>query len=270
MKFKILISAIFLVGLFCHSCLAQQWRKDRYDTRWLPITDTEIERQVQANSQDAVALYRLFDQARYQHKQQPYFAALQALKKKQPKNGVVLATHCAVLMDSNALYGFGQFKFQVDPKEGNAQTIERNIEVAKVLAPKLWLTFLVEADIAFFTNGDRLEGTKQAVKLCRQAVELEPDLTYTNEKLGYYLSNLAREQKTSYEEATRFYKKAQQTAPVNCDAGFLLLNVYRFYKPNPAEAKKAAQFVLSTIPPSVKLTTREQQFLIKQGVTPPQ
>lgn len=270
MKSKVLLAiALATAASLCHSASAQQWRRDRYDTRWLPITDQELQQQVSAGARDAVALYRLWGRARYQYKQETYFSALRKLKQEQPQNGVALATYCAVLMDSNTMYGFGQFKFRTDPDEGSIEDIRRNLEKAKALAPKLWLNYMTEADVALLSNGNRAEATEEATRLCIKAVHLAPNLSFTNMKLGYALGNLAREQKSSRSRSARFYKMAQKMTPVNSDPGFLLLNVYRFYAPNPAEARQAGRAVLATIPPQVKLSTRQRAFLAKQGIKAP-
>ncbi len=262
---------LLMFALSLKTASAQQWRTDRYDPRWLPTTNKEVARQVRvfSNNRDAVSLYRLYDRARYQRKEPAYFSALQEMKRNQPKNGVVLATYCAVLMDANQLYGFGQYRFKAQPGEGSVQNIERNLAVAKKLEPKLWLILLTEADIANFSNGNDLEGTQNAVNLCREAVRLAPNLSFTHQKLGYWLVNLARVRKMSNKDAVESYKKAQRLRPIDADTNFLLMNVYRFYEPNKVEARKTADAVLATIPPSVKLNAKMKQFLLKQGVTPP-
>lgn len=271
MKIKLVAITLLMVGLCWNSCTAQQWRAERYDPRWLPITDAEMRKQVRANARDAVALYRLYDRARYQYKEQPYFSALRKLTQEQPKNGAVLSMYCAVLMRSNVLYGFGQFRFQVDADEGGVENISRNLEKAKKLAPKLWLNPITEAYLTLFNGaGDDRERGQNAVALCRYAVRLAPHLSYTNKELGYALVNLTTyNKKAGFSEAVRYYKKAQSLSPANCDASFLLLNVYRFEVPNKTEAAKAAKAVLATIPPNVKLSEKLRQFLAKQGVTVP-
>ncbi len=268
------ITRLLVVGLLSltiRAANAQQWRIDRYDSRWLPITDKEMEREVRvfSNNRDTVSLYRLYDRARYQRKEPSYFSTLKQIKRDNPQNGVVLATYCAVLMDANQLYGFGQYRFKADKGEGSVDNIQRNLAVAKKLEPRLWLILLTEADIAECSNGDRKEGTQNAVNLCREAVRLAPSISFAHERLGYWLVNLAGLRKQSYAEAVESYKKAQTLRPINCDASFLLMNVYRYYEPNPAQARKTAQVVLTTIPPNVKLDAKMRQFLLKQGVTPP-
>jgi len=46
--------------------------------------------------------------------------------------------------------------------------------------------------------------------------------------------------------------------------------VYRYYAPNKAEAKRAEQAVLATIPLGLKLSARLQQFLARQGIVVPE
>ncbi len=270
MGLKGFIAIVLLMApLLSRSAWGQQWRTDRYDTRWLPITDDELKRQVRAGARDAVALYRLWDRARYQYKQESYFSTLRSLTREQPANGVALATYCAVLMDSNMLAGFGQFKFRTEPGEGTIEHIRRNLQKAKTLAPKLWLIYTVEADIALVTIADRNKATEQAVKLCYKAVHLAPRLSFPYMKLGYALGNRAAQGKAKRSQSARYYRIALKMAPVTTDPGFLLLNIYRFYTPNPVEARKAAQAVLKTIPPQVKLSERQRRFLAKQGVNVP-
>lgn len=265
------VFSVLLLSLCFQTVNAQQWRTDRYDSRWLPITDKETAREVRvfSSNRDAVSLYRLYDRARYQHKEPSYFSTLQEMRRKEPKNGVVLATYCAVLMDANQMYGFGQYRFKAEPGEGSVQNIERNLAVAKKLEPKLWLILLTEADIADFSNGNELEGTQNAVELCREAVKLAPTLSYTQQRLGYWLVNYAHKRRLPCAEAVKSYKKAQMLRPINCDASFLLMNVYRYYEPNPSQARKTAQAVLATIPPNVKLDAKMRQFLLKQSITLP-
>ncbi len=268
-KIQLYLALILAFNISASLCFAQQWRQDRYDPRWLPITNAEITRQTLSNANDAVALYRLYETARYQHKQQPYFSALQKLKREQPQNGVVLATYCAVLMDSNTLYGFGQFKFKVDPKEGTIDSIKSNLVIAKRLSPKLWIIPFVEADVAGFSNGNVIEGAEKTILLSRKAIELAPTLSYPQMKLGYWLVSDAMQKKADRAASVPFYKKAQTLLPVNSDASFLLLNVYRFYAPNPAEARKVGQQLIATIPPQARSSKETKQRLIKQGIKPP-
>lgn len=266
MKMNVFFSAILILCLLCNSCFAQQWRKDRYDTRWLPITDAEMTRQVKSSSHDAVALYRLFDRARYQHRQKSYFATLKQLKQQQPNNGVVLATYCAVIMESNTLYGFGQWKFDLKPQDGTASAIQKELARAEKLEPKLWLIPLVKAELVFVGYADRVKASQQAISLSRKAVALAPNLSFTHEKLGYYLVNLAQEKNSSYSDAVQSYEKAQKLLPVDSDASFLLLNISGANSATNAKAQKA---VLAGIPSSVKLTSKQRQFLQKQGVSVP-
>lgn len=269
---KFIYSTVILgFGLCLHTANAQQWRTDHYDSRWIPITDKEVARQVRvfSDNRDAVSLYRLYDRARYQHKEPTYFSTLKQMKSKNPKNGIVLATYCAVLMEANQIYGPEQYRFKFNRGEGNVQNIERNLAIAKKLEPTQWLIPLTEADIAEASNGDRKEGTQTAINLCREAVRLAPNISFTHQRLAYWLCNLAGLNKQPCKEAVKSYKKAQSLRPINCDTSFLLMNVYRYYEPNKVEAQKTAKVILSTIPPNVKLNEKMRNFLIKQGVTPP-
>ena len=248
---------------------SQQGHSDQYDTRWLQIENEEISQQVAKNSRDAVALWQLWWRTVYQDKQPVYFAALKSLKNKQPENGVALAVYCAVLMESNASYGFGQFKFKVEPHEGDIDSIRKVLAKAKKLEPKLWIVYTTEGQIALFSNGNQVEGAKKYVNACREAVQLAPHISYANLKLGYALSNLAGLTDESYSEAVKFYRKAQKLKPVDAGPSFLLLNVFRYYTPNKLEAKKAEQSVLATIPPNTKLSPKSRQILESQKITPP-
>lgn len=259
----ILLTAISAV------CYAQNWKTTKFDRAWLPISSVQMKAQVERNSNDAVGLYYIWHQDEFQHQQQAFFSALEDLRRTQPKNGVLMAMRCAVIEDSVFK---GVPPFQISAQEWSSVPLHRNnLETAKKLSPGLWLNYLTEAKLISWEQGSGVNPKviQQQVQLCRKAVSKAPALSFTNNQLAGYLATLSHYNKASDAEAISLYRKAQQATPRICGPSFGLLFHYRFNKPNKIEAQKAQKSVLATIPPSIKLTAKQRQFLQKQGVSVP-
>lgn len=252
-----------------HTALAQSWKAAKYDTAWIPITEAEVAKQVRENHKDAVGLWQLWRRAQFQKQEQSYFSALEQLRKQEPKNGVLDAVRCGVIETSILSKGFPQFKI-AQAEWASSEQRRAELEKAKKAAPNLWLNLLNEAILISWEQGSGIDPkvVKQQVTLAGKAVALAPNLSFTNNALAGYLSNLSRRGQNSDKEAIQFYRKAQQAAPINAGPSFGLHFHYLYNKPDKDAAKKAEHEVLATIPPSVKLTPRLKQFLVKQGVTP--
>lgn len=271
-----MLKKFFLIVCLCRvivtssMAVAQSWQNTKCDTVWLPISSSEIKQQVRQNATDAVGLYQLWRRAQFQQQEQTFFSTLEQMQKEQPRNGVLLAVRCAMIEDSIMAKGYPQFK--VAQKEwAPVQQRRVPLEVAKKMAPKLWLNYLTEAKLISWEQGSGIEPKviRQQVSLCQKAVALAPALSFTNDALARYLSNLSRHTRQGDVEAIKYYRKAQQLVPGNCDPSFGLIFHYRYNKPNSVERKKAEQAVLATIPPGLKLSPRLRQFLAKQGISAP-
>ena len=270
MKAKLFFVIAIIVTCLQVACDAQQWRADRYDSRWIPITSAQMSKEVKANAQDEIALYRLWWRAIYQDQQEAYFSSLRQIKLTQPKNGKALSVYCSVLMESNRLYGVGFYKFRVNPQEGTREQIRQNLSKAEALSPKLWLNPLTEADfILVFNTVSQDEISQAVISLCRESVRRAPQLSFPNARLGHALANESMAKKKGYGEAIRFYKKAQSLLPVTASPSFLLLYVNRSYAPNSVEAAKALQAIAKTIPPGTNLSARTKQLMAKQNIVLP-
>jgi len=115
---------------------AQSWKTTKHDAAWLPITTTEIQRQVGLNANDAVGLYYLWHRAQFQHQQPAYFSSLETLREKQPKNGVLMTMRCAVIEDS--IFN-GVRPIALPTQEWTTLEHRANLETAKRMSPSLWL-----------------------------------------------------------------------------------------------------------------------------------
>ncbi len=268
MPIKLCLAALFLTLLLFGDVNAQPRKVAVYDSAWLPISATEVQRQVGLNAKNVVGLYSLWRHADFQHQQQTYFSALEKLREAQPKNGILMAMRCAAIEDS-IFRGTRPIALLTD--EWTTLDRRANLEAAKKMSPSLWLNYLSEANLITWEQGSGVDPkvVSQQIRLCRVAIKLAPNLSFTNNAMGGYLSTLSRRGNTSDAGAIRYYRKAQQLAPRICDPNLGLVFHYRYNKPNAAERVKAQKAVLATIPPGTKLAPHLRQFLLKQGITPP-
>jgi len=264
MKIRSLMVILYLVVTVAgHNSWAQQWQQERYDIRWIPITEPEVERQVRANSKDAVALYRLWWRARYQDKKEAYFNALRTLKEQQPGNAVALSTYCAVLVDCR---DYGRTPSEQGMSDFGTQRVRELLEQAKKLDPSLWMNYFAESKLVVYDNSPSVR-TVQQLKAARKAYALAPQLSYTNTQLGYaLLSEAMAHDRRLIDSAISIYKRAQHLKPVDSGPSFLLLNVHRYVSPNRSEEQKTVRTLLSTIPPGVKLNAKLQRLLVQYKI----
>ncbi len=260
-------TALLFTFVLLRSVNAQSWKTTKYDAAWLPISATEVQRQVGLNAKDAVGLYYLWHRVQFQHQEQAYFSALDKLRQEQPKNGVLMTIRCAAIEDCIPK---GVRPFSLPTQEWTTLERRANLETAKKVSPALWLNYLTEASLLTWEQGSGVEPKiiSQQVRLCRTAIRLAPSLSFTNNAMTGYLSTLSFEKHEDDAGAIRYYRKAQQSAPRICGPSFGLAFHYRYNKPNAAERVKAQKAVLATIPPGIKLSPRLRQFLLKQGITP--
>lgn len=263
------LAALFLTLLLFGDVNAQPRKVTKYDSAWLPISATEVQRQVGLNAKNVVGLYSLWRHADFQHQQQTYFSALEKLREAQPKNGILMAIRCAVIEES-AFRGVPPFAISSE-EWSHLERRRANLETAKKMLPSSWLNYLTEAKLISWEQGSGVEPKviSQQVLLCRTAIKTAPMLPFTNNAMAGYLSTLSRQGKIGDAGAIRYYHKAQQLLPCICDPSLGLVSHYRYNKPNATERVKAQKAVLATIPPGTKLTANLRQFLLKQGITPP-
>lgn len=252
--------------MFSTAAFAQSWKTQPFDIRWQSITDAEMTKAVETESNDAVALYRLWWAAIYQQKQEAFFSQLRKLKDSDPKNGVVLTVYCAVLEDCLHYGDMGKYQFSRTEKEKDPDYLISELEKAQKLEPQLWMVYTTNADLVLLTKGPASVAAQEAVKLCRKAVTLAPDISYVHQKLGYALCAEAMSNKTAYTEAISEYEKASVQYPKDAGTGFLLRNAYKFYEPSEEKAGGAANYVLGTIPPGTELPLRLKKMLERQGI----
>lgn len=267
---RCLLRAMLLQVVLASSALAQNPKVAKYDTAWVPISSADLNRQIKTSTKDAAGLYQLWRRAQFQGQEQPFFSTLEQLRKEQPHNGTLLAMRCAMIEDS--IMSKGHPQFQIAQEEwARVERRRAAVDAAKKMAPLLWLNYVTEAKLISWEQGSGVDPKviKQQVSLCRVAVKLAPNLSFTNNSLGGYLSILSREEKYREVEVLRCYRKAQHLMPRNCGPSFGLIHYYRYNKPNVVERRKAEQAVLATIPPRLKLGTRQKQFLVKQGIVSP-
>lgn len=236
--------------------------QERYDSRWIPISASEIQRQVRLNSDDPVKLYQLWWRSIYQRQKAPYFKALYDLKQRQRNNAVVISTYCSVLLESRENFGLPPSK--LGQKDYDLDNIRAMLQRAKELSPRLWSVYNAEASLALF----EADSDKKRFKAAQKAYKLAPLVSFTNQTLGYAYVNLSGDNRDGQymNEAIFYYKRAQNLSPTNVGVRFLLLNVHRYYKPNPVEAKKAEKAILATIPPSVVLKPHLVQLLMRYKI----
>ena len=273
LSLTILACCICVSAQLSQSAPAQSTSTTTDSTFWSPISGTEVPSQVRQNSKNALALHQLWWRARLHSSVWYYVLAVRDLTRSEPKNAVALAAYSDALMDCFQNYQTSASYKKARADLGNDLSIagiRALLEKAKKLDSEQWLIWITESKMVPYEGNGWTTLGERAEKAARRAVEISNN-SLTNLQLAYVLQMRAvwDYDKSYIDKAITVAKRAQTMKPLNPEPSLLLLSIYRDQKKNTAEAKKAQQAILATIPTGVTLSDKAKAFLRKKNVPVP-
>lgn len=240
---------------------------------WLPISGPETQKTVRANSKNVLALHQLWWRARLQGSTWYYVLALRDLSKSEPKNAVALAAYSDALLDCFQNYQASASYKKAKADLGNELSIAGIrvlLEKAKKLDAEQWLIWMTESKMVPYEGSSWTTLGERAEKAARRAVEINSN-SLTNTQLAEVLQLRATwdYDKSYIDKAIIVAKRAQAMKPVDPRPSFVLLSIYRDQKKNAAEAQKAQQAILATIPAGITLSEKAKAYLREKAVSAP-
>jgi hypothetical protein len=243
---------------------AQNWKKAKYDSAWLPISKAQLQNEIRKNANDATGLFQLWRRARYQKLTQPAFDTFRVLKDQQPKNANVLAMYCMAI--ELRLTEEGKPRFNANPRELTVEARRVAILKAKSLNPMLWLAYAAQGRFEYNTT---IFDVDDQVRIYKKALSVAPNISFTNVDYADALKNQALQKNLSYNTAISYIKKAQRLAPISSESSLALILTYRYRVPDKAKEKQASKDYLATIPPGLRLSSKRRKWLAQWGVIVP-
>lgn len=228
----------------------------KFDQQYEPIQPQELQHKLLGAGNDSVQLYDLIRQADTQGQITLAYETLDKMKHDDPQNAVVLAAFC---LASRMLAGDYSLPSEKHHDISASQENAYEIALAKAykINPKLWLTYAVE--------GHRLLGSFEDMKvlhLLTTAVKLAPGISYTHTLLGSAYAIYGTPYH-SFPQAEKEFLLAKNLKPISAYNADSLFDIYDLRMPNREKAKKAKQYLLSTLPPNFKINPIFQARLAK-------
>lgn len=232
--------------LLCNLACRCQTDTPNCDQALLPMPPSTLKMALLDSKNDSVRMYDLIRRGDKQKQSDLVYDILNALRKKEPNNAVVQAAYCFAYRVAEGDYDGPGFRGKAFTNLDDQHYLNALTKAYK-LNPKLWLTYAVEGhSLITSPYSDR-----KALYLLKTAVKLAPDISYTHTLLGdayavYYTPF------QSFQKAEAQYITAQHLQPISSHNADALFDLYDVRIRNTAKARKAKEYLLSTVPTNYK------------------
>ena len=240
MHLTMAISILIFIGSVSFS----QSLQPNYDQEFLPIQSKTLELDLLNANDDPERMYSLIRRGDEQMHTDLVYNTLDAMRKEEPDNAVVLAAYCFAFKIAEGDYAAPGQQVRtftnLDHDHYSAALLR-----AYRINPNLWLPYAVEGHSLMTSPYE----DRKALYLLKTAVKLAPDISYTHTLLGNAYSVYDTPYQ-SFKKAAYQYELARHLHPVSAHNADSLFDLYDVRIPNHEKAKEAKQYLLSTVPPN--------------------
>ena len=236
----------------------------KYDTAWLPISESQLKKSLASAGNSPVTMFQLIRRAVISERQDALYLTLKSLAQPELDAGQIKhPVFVAAYVDSITRTQLAN----AEERSQSRQWLGKALGVNKYR----WFVLLIRAAAEEYDQPPRSMLT--SIATLEQAVKLAPQVSFIRSRLGWAYSTMAiNDEKNSdkwFQKSLQQYLLASRSKPVSTEPFIGLLSYYKYRYPDAAKTKFYATQVMSLIPPNAHLKPKMRTFFVQYGVTVP-